>query len=220
MGTPNHALAIERYRRHAPSYDNTTHRMEPVRQRAIDGLLLKPGDTVLDVACGTGKSFALIETQIGPAGRLIGIDQSPDMLSIAQQRVRNGGWSNVTLIESSMEQAQIPEKVDAILFNYAHDVLQSKPALDNVFASAKYGARIVSAGMRYFPWWLGPLNIVVLIKAYPYATTLQGFNRPWSVLANYVESLSTESMYCGIAYVARACYPGMQAIRSRSCDVS
>ncbi len=206
MSQPNNALSIDRYRYHAAGYDQTTHRMEPVRVRAVTHLALRPGDTVLDVACGTGKSLALLQERVGPRGHIIGIDHSPEMLAIAQQRVHDAGWRNVTLIESSMERARVPAPVDAVLFNYTHDVLQAPVALENLFRDVRPGARVVSAGMKLFPWWLAPLNIVALAKAYPYTTTLSGLRRPWHLLEVFLQDFAVESMYCGIAYVARGRY--------------
>ena len=203
MLRPNQALAIERYRYHAAGYDATTHRMEPVRMRAIRHLALRPGDTVLDVACGTGKSFEGLQERIGPAGRIVGIDQSPEMLAIAARRIHQNGWRNVVLIEASMESAKIPMAIDAVLFNYTHDVLQSASALANIFAHVRLGGRVVSAGMKLFPWWLAPLNIVALAKAYPYTTTLSGLGRPLHMLEGCLADLDVESMFGGIAYVAR-----------------
>jgi ubiquinone/menaquinone biosynthesis C-methylase UbiE len=61
------------------------------RTRAIEMLELRPGARVLDVACGTGANFALIEQRIGPSGELVGIDLTPQMLARARIRVlRNG----------------------------------------------------------------------------------------------------------------------------------
>jgi ubiquinone/menaquinone biosynthesis C-methylase UbiE len=203
MSQPNLALSIARYRHHASGYDATTHRMEPVRVRAVRHLALRPGDTVLDVACGTGKSFALLQERIGRTGRIVGVDSSPEMLDIAGDRVRAAGWTNVTLVRSSMEAAALPCPFDSVLFNYTHDVLQSPAALARIFAYARPGARVVSAGMKLFPWWLAPLNIVALAKAYPYTTTLNGLARPWRGLAGWLDDFDVESMYGGIAYVAR-----------------
>jgi len=206
MKAPDNALALENYRGLAPAYDEATWMMEPLRRRAVDALRLEPGDVVLDVACGTGKSFALIQEQIGPAGRLIAIDQSPEMLAIARRRVARAGWRNVTLVESAVERARIAEEVDAILFCYAHDVLQSDIALDSVFATARRGCRVASTGMQCFPWWLEPLNLIVWAKARRYATALAGFHRPWRRLRRRVADFALDSAYLGMAYLARGTY--------------
>jgi ubiquinone/menaquinone biosynthesis C-methylase UbiE len=47
---------------------------------------IAPGDSVLDIACGTGANFALLDERVGPAGRVVGVDLSPDMLAVAAER--------------------------------------------------------------------------------------------------------------------------------------
>ncbi len=84
-----------------------------------------------------------------------------------------------------------------------HDVLQSATALANIFAHVRLGGRVVSAGMKLLPWWLAPLNIVALAKAYPYTTTLSGLGRPWHMLEACLADLDVESMPGGMAYIAR-----------------
>ena len=70
------------------------------RARAVELLELRPGATVLDVPCGTGLNHALIQRRIGPNGRLIGIDATPEMLERARARVRRNQWANVSLIQA------------------------------------------------------------------------------------------------------------------------
>ena len=48
----------------------------------------QPGEVILDVGCGTGRNFERIRERIGPAGRLIGIEQSPEMLARARALVQ------------------------------------------------------------------------------------------------------------------------------------
>ena len=52
---------------------------------------------MLDVACGTGANFALIEERIGPEGELVGVDLTTQMLDRARARVAREGWENVRL---------------------------------------------------------------------------------------------------------------------------
>jgi demethylmenaquinone methyltransferase/2-methoxy-6-polyprenyl-1,4-benzoquinol methylase len=125
-----------------------------LRRRTVARLALQPDQTVLDVACGTGLSFPLLHQGVGETGRIIGVELSPDMLAIARERCVREGWRNVTLIESAMESADIPGPVDAILFNFTHDVLRSPAALARIFAAARPGTRVAVAGMKLAPWWL------------------------------------------------------------------
>lgn len=65
-------------------------RRKRLRQLAVDALDLRRGEAVLDLACGPGPNFSLLEEAIGPSGRLVALDYSPKMLSAARERVRRG----------------------------------------------------------------------------------------------------------------------------------
>ena len=117
---------IETYRKKAKHYDITS-RLYPVpgyperaqRLRAVQALGLRPGDSVVDVACGTGLNFALIEEVIGPDGRIVGVDLTDAMLARAQDRIETNGWSNISLVQADAADFHFPTAVDAILSTYA-----------------------------------------------------------------------------------------------------
>jgi demethylmenaquinone methyltransferase/2-methoxy-6-polyprenyl-1,4-benzoquinol methylase len=173
-----------------------------LRRRTIAALRLAPGDSVLDVACGTGLSFPLLAAAVGPAGRVTGVELSPAMARLARERIARTGWGNVALIESSAEDAQLAGAFDAVLFNFAHDVLQSPAALARIFAAAKPGARVAAAGSKFLPWWLAPANAVVRRMNAPYVTTLAGMRRPWRYLIEHVPDLRIGSALWGAGYLA------------------
>ncbi|WP_201293171.1 class I SAM-dependent methyltransferase [Arthrobacter zhaoguopingii] len=66
----------------------------------MDLLDLRRGAQVLDVGCGTGLNFALLQERIGPAGMILGIDRSPGMLRRARRRAERSGWANVLLVRA------------------------------------------------------------------------------------------------------------------------
>jgi ubiquinone/menaquinone biosynthesis C-methylase UbiE len=117
---------IETYRKKAKHY-NVISRLYPVpgypqqtqRRRAISALRLRPGDTVVDLACGTGQNFPLIERAIGPDGRIIGVDLTDAMLAQAEHRMEHSGWSNVSLVQADAADYSFPAGIDAILSTYA-----------------------------------------------------------------------------------------------------
>jgi SAM-dependent methyltransferase len=195
-------LAKERYRRLSARYDYTTRRIEPVRKQAIDALRLERGHRVLDVACGTGKSFELLRAAVGPEGVVVGAEQSPEMLQQARERVREGGWDNVQLIESNIESADLKGPFDAVLFVYTQDVLQSDAALACIFEATRAGARVASAGLKLFPWYIGIANVWLLAVSYPYFTTFAGLAKPWAPLERYVDLRGVRSTFFGSGYIA------------------
>jgi SAM-dependent methyltransferase len=205
---PDRARSLEQYRRAVRGYDEHMRFGRRLRRKLIDRLALRPGQTVLDVGCGTGLSFPLIQQLIGPEGRLIGVELSPDMLACARDRVADHGWENVTLIEAPAEEAVIPEDFDAVLFFFTHDVIRSREALDNVFSRARPGARVGSAGGKWAPRWALPVNAVVRWQARDYVTTFEGFEHPWSRLALFAPDLEVRPAMLGGAYTAHGAIAG------------
>lgn len=206
--TPNRSSALRQYRSRARIYDLELALFEPVRQRAIDLLHLKKGDRVLDVGCGTGLSFSALESLIGPAGSIVGIEQSPEMLERARARAAENGWRNVALVSASVEEAAIPLAADAALFHFTHDIMRTPNALANVCSHLKPGGRIVAAGLKWAPIWAMPLNIVVWNAAMRSTSTREGLARPWSHLELLVSELELEQMLGGTVYIVSGVVPG------------
>lgn len=199
-----HERAREKYRRHAPWYDTVAAPLlgSAYQREAVSLLRLRPGDVVVDVACGTGSNFALIEQGIGDTGRLIGIDLSPEMLERARGRVVSHGWSNVTLINAPAEEARIDQSVDAFLFSFAHDVLQSPDALGNLFQHAAPATRIAACGIKWAPPWNFPLNFFIFQLAQQYHTVDQGLSEPWRHLRAFSSDLEVGFRAFETVYVA------------------
>ena len=148
---PDRVAALAQYRRRAGFYDLELALLEPLRRRAIALLALRPGEVVLDVGCGTGLSLALLSQAIGANGRIVGIEQSPEMIELARQRVVQRQLPGVTLLNSPVEIAAIPVKADSALFHFTHDILRQAAAIAKVTAHLKLGARVVASGLKWAP---------------------------------------------------------------------
>jgi ubiquinone/menaquinone biosynthesis C-methylase UbiE len=206
---------IETYRKKAKHYD-TTSRLYPVpgypqqaqRRRAVQALGLRAGDTVLDVACGTGLNFPLIEQAIGPGGRIVGVDLTDAMLAHAQDRAEANGWGNVSLVQADAAAFDFPAGADAILSTYA---LSQVPECAEVIA---HGAAALSPGGRWAvldlkvpgstPEWLARLGTAAVR---PFAAIDQWITRrPWeSIRAAMQEELADFSwaeLFFGTAFLA------------------
>ena len=111
---PERSAALAQYRRRAPVYDLELALFEPLRTRAVEALALRPGAVVLDLGCGTGLSFAPLLQAVGPHGRVVGVEQCPEMLAQAAERLRRHGWrSQVVLQQASAEATANAERRDA-----------------------------------------------------------------------------------------------------------
>jgi ubiquinone/menaquinone biosynthesis C-methylase UbiE len=141
--TRGRTAALEQYSRRAAHYDAELAWFEPLRAEAVALLQLRPGHRVLDVGCGTGLSFELLERELGPGGAIVGIEQSPEMLALARERIAQNGWRNVTLLCAPAQEARVNGRMDAAMFHFTHDVLRDPAALDNVLRHLRPGARVV-----------------------------------------------------------------------------
>jgi SAM-dependent methyltransferase len=62
---------------------------EPAYARAVAELAPRPGATVLDAACGTGRALPALRGAVGPAGRVVAVDLTPEMLGEARRLGRD-----------------------------------------------------------------------------------------------------------------------------------
>jgi len=178
--------AVAHYRDLAPRYDHYTRRINAIRERAVDALALRPGETALDAGCGTGWCLQRLAQRVGNSGSVIGFDPSPEMLGVAQLRSASAG-APVFLLEAAGQEVKLPRAVDAILFSYTHDLIRSREALENLFAQAKPGARVAATSTKLYARWLFPANWYLRVTHRAYITNFDSFEAPWSLLATMLD---------------------------------
>lgn len=201
MASPNQ-ISIAKYRSKAADYDASAAYTMPLRLRTVALLQLQPGQVVLDVGAGTGLSYPLLHAGVGPGGRVLACEQSPEMFAVARQRVEEAGWQNVWHTNQAAEQVTLPCLADAVLFNYTHDICRTHQAVDNLMRQVRPGARVAMAGIKFFPWWTGPLNLLAWLKNRPYNAKAADLWQPWSLVAAYCDDFSIHSTQWGMGYIA------------------
>ena len=104
---------------------------------------LRPGETVVDLGSGAGFDVFLAARQVGPEGRVIGVDMTDAMLAQARENARKGAFENVEFRKGTIEALPIEDAtVDAILSNC---VINLSPEKERVFAEA---FRVLKPGGR------------------------------------------------------------------------
>jgi len=95
---------------------------------------LKPGETVVDLGCGGGLDVFLAAARVGPTGKAIGIDMTPEMLELARRNAAkaDGGKpiANVEFLQATIDKLPLPDaSVDCMISNCVINLAPDKQAV-------------------------------------------------------------------------------------------
>lgn len=89
---------------------------------------LREGETVVDLGCGGGLDVFLAADRVGPSGKAIGIDMTPEMLELSRRNAV--GRENVEFIQATIDNMPIPDaSVDCVISNCVINLAPDKPAV-------------------------------------------------------------------------------------------
>jgi demethylmenaquinone methyltransferase/2-methoxy-6-polyprenyl-1,4-benzoquinol methylase len=166
-------------------------------------LRLSKGETVLDVGCGTGRSFELLLERVGRAGRVVAFEEDPDIHQLAQVRAQGlqaQGW-NIEVHCADAAQFKLDCRADAALFHHVHDISRSPEAVSNLFSQLPPGTRIAISGMKFCSWWLAPLNLWAWMKTRRFSERARELHRPWSIVESHLQSFTWKPTQRGLGYI-------------------
>jgi arsenite methyltransferase len=106
---------------------------------------LREGETVLDLGCGGGFDCLLAADRVGPAGRIIGVDTSNEVLQIARAAAAKQGRTNVEFHMGTLEALPLPDtSIDVIISNCViSDVRDRGPAFREAVRVLRPGGRVM-----------------------------------------------------------------------------
>lgn len=199
------------YRKRAGAYDFSANlyyllgfREAHYRKQAIAELSLKPGNTVVEIGCGTGLNFKYLQQAIGENGRLIGVDLTDAMLEQARGRIEEHNWHNVELIERDAAKYRFPDNIQGVFSSFALTLVpEFETVIERASNALSSGDRLVVLDLKLpenWPMWL--IKLAILITR-PFGVTLDLCERkPWEVMSTYFRRVEVKQLYGGFAYIA------------------
>jgi len=105
---------------------------------------LKAGEIVVDLGAGAGFDAFLAARRVGPSGRVIGVDMTPEMIARSRQNVRKSGATNVEFRLGEIEHLPVADgTVDVIISNCVINLSPDKAAVfRDAFRVLKNGGRL------------------------------------------------------------------------------
>lgn len=185
------------------------------RLRAIDLLELRAGDRVLDVGCGTGLNFPLLQERVGAAGRITGLDASSEMLAQARRRVVREGWDNVELLHkdaggrgAAVRHTQPGASYDAALFTYALSIIGDwRDAWAEAVSLVVPGGRIAVVDLSLPSGVLPPLRWLARLACFTGGS--DPHREPWRLAQRDLEAVTTEERQAGHVVLAVGSVPAV-----------
>ncbi len=178
--------------------------IKPVRRKAVELLNLRKGDRVLDVGCGPGGSLPFLVDAVGPSGRVVGVEISPEHGELSGRRIAKNQWENVEVILAAAQEVRLAGTFDGLLMFAAPDIYASEDAIKNILPHLKANARIVAFGAKVSNTRTGKIlnPILKMLHKLSFTTTPRPNDEPWQIMAKYFERIDVEEYFFGLMFLA------------------
>jgi arsenite methyltransferase len=150
---------------------------------------LRSGETVVDLGSGGGIDCFLASRNVGPAGRVIGVDMTPEMIDRARRAAAEGAYGNVEFRLGEIESLPVADAVaDAVISNCVVNLSPDKPRVfREAFRVIKPGGRMMvsdivlrgplpEAVRKSVELWAGCVAGAMLLEEYLGAIRTAGFS--------------------------------------------
>ena len=123
-------------------YERSSSQQKKWAEEVISKIRIKGNERVLDIGCGDGKITAHIASLV-PEGSVIGIDNSADMISFAQNKFPPSNWPNLSFQFGDATDLRYEDGFDLVVsFACLHWVLDHKPVLEGIKRCLKSNGRL------------------------------------------------------------------------------
>jgi ubiquinone/menaquinone biosynthesis C-methylase UbiE len=178
---------------------------------------LRTGEVVVDLGSGGGLDVFLAARKVGPTGRAIGIDMTPEMIDRARANAAAGGYENVEFHLANVDSLPLPDaSVDCVISNCVLNLAPDKPAVfREIFRVLKPGGRLAMSDIalkgglpeamaRSLAAYVGCIAGAIRMEDYRAELVKAGF-----ALVEIVDSGADLNAYAKVEGQAGCCSPGM-----------
>jgi SAM-dependent methyltransferase len=189
---------------------------------------LKPGEVVVDLGSGGGLDVFLASKMVGPQGRAIGIDMTPEMIDRAHANAASGGYNNVEFHLSTIDRIPLPDaSVDCVISNCVLNLAPDKSAVFREIARVlKPGGRLAvsdialkhqlpEAVAKSVAAYVGCIAGAIRIDDYRNGLLAAGFEH-----VEILDSGADLNAYAKVENQAGCCSPAMDAANPLPADGS
>jgi len=174
------------------------------RRKAVDALQLAKDDRVVEIGCGTGRNFPLLERAVGPGGAIIAVDISEAILARARNRAARHGWSNIEFVQSDAATYQFPAAVDGVLSSYTLVVVaEYDRVIERACEALKAGKHCVVLDQKMPSGLASRLVPLLDLLSRPLEySRIVGERRVWESIRRHAGNVRVEELYFGFVYLA------------------
>src|SRR5581483_1458391 len=145
---------------------------QPLSDRLMELAHVAPGHTVLDIATGIGEPAMTAAHQVGPSGRVVAIDQAPQMLEVARERMQAARIETVEFVEGDAEAVTLPlDSFDAVVCRSGLQIFHTP-----VDTLARLRTCLVPGGWLAVAVWGNPSQVPII--ALPFSVFSRGLSQP------------------------------------------
>jgi arsenite methyltransferase len=179
---------------------------------------IREGETVVDLGSGGGLDVFLAAQKVGPSGKAIGIDMTPEMLALARSNAEKGDHRNVEFHQATIDNLPLPDaSVDCVISNCVINLAPDKNAVFREIARVlKPGGRLAVSDIalkRELPAeigndlmaYVGCIAGSIRVEEYERGLKDAGFSH-----VQVIDSGADLSAYAKVANQAACCSPSME----------
>ncbi len=198
----------DRMAKYIPLFDRVLFLPRDSRRNAVARLDLRPGDNVLDVGCGTGRSLRYLRQAVGPAGGVYGIDISRGMLRQARKLRAANRWDNVELSECDAAEFTAPTPLNGVLFSLSYNTMPHHHAvLRHALSQLRPGGRVVIMDAKLPSGRFGERILPFSLWLMRHTFLGNPLIQPWQHLEQVTDDFEMQSRLFDSYYICRGSKP-------------